>query len=97
MAIEGSITKLRETSHHTECDARSVEQNRGFEAFVDQTTGLQQVHQTNGSFEGNGVECDQSLLTGFSLDVRKNFFLVINEEVSRLIGGTVDCRHVKKR
>ena len=73
------------------------QQNRGFKAFVDQSAGLQQVHQTDGSFEGNGMECHQGLLTWLSLYVWKNFFLVVNEKITRLIGGAVDCRHVKKR
>ena len=95
MAVKSSITKLGETTHHTEGDARAIEQNRGFKPFGDQTAGLQKIDQANRTFESNGVKRDQGLFTRLSLHIGKDFFLVVNKIIPRLVGGTVDDRHVK--
>ena len=93
MAIEGRIAKLREAPLHTEGDTGAIEQNRGFKAFVDQTAGLQQVHQADGTFEGHGVKGDQGFFTRLSFDIGKDFFLVIDEKIAWLIARTADSRH----
>ena len=96
VTIKSGITELGESTHHTEGDARAIEQNRGFKPFGDQTAGLQKIDQANRTFESNGVKRDQGLFTRLSLHIGKDFFLVVNKIIPRLVGGTVDDRHVKK-
>ena len=96
VTIKSRIAELGKSTHHTEGDAGAIQQDRGFKPFVDQTTGLQQIDQANGTFEGDCVKRDQGFFTRISLHIGKYFLLIVNKIISRLVGGTVDDRHVKK-
>ena len=96
VTIKSRIAELGESTHHTEGDAGAIQQYRGFKTFVDQTTGLQQIDQADGTFESHCVKRDQGFFTRISLHIGEYFFLVVNKIISRLVGGTVDDRHVKK-
>jgi len=45
------------------------------------------------AFEGDGVESHQCFGSGFGLDILKNLFLIINEEIAVLMLGLVDFGH----
>ena len=73
MAVEGGITELRETAHYTQGDAGPVEQHGGFKPFGDQTAGLQEIHQTDGSLKSNGVKVTRAFSPGSAFTSGKTF------------------------
>jgi putative flavoprotein involved in K+ transport len=93
MAVEGRVAELGKTALNAESDARTIEQDRGFKPFVDQTTRLQQIDQADGSFKGHGVKSNQRFFTRFGFDIGEHLLLVVDEEIARLIGRTADSRH----
>ena len=93
MAIEGCITKLRETALNAKRDTRAVKENRCFKSLVNQATCLEQVHKADGALEGHRVKSDQCFFARFGFDVGKDLLLVINQKIARLVCRTADSRH----
>ncbi len=78
MAGEGFVAELRKAALHAQRDARAVKENRGLETLAQEPGRLKQVHQTDRTFEGDGVEGDQRLLARLRLHVLKDLFLVVD-------------------
>ena len=93
MAIKGGIAELGKAALDPQGHPWAIEKDRRFEPFINQTTGLQQVHQADRSFKGHGMKRDQGLFTRFCFHIRKNLFFVVHQKVAGLIGGAGHFGH----
>ncbi len=85
-AGKGLVAELRKTALNAQGHARAIEQNRRLEAFALEPQRLQDIDETDGAFEGDGVECDQRLLARLGFDVFEHLLFVIDQIVALLVG-----------
>ena len=94
VAREGIVAETREATLHAERDAWAVEKDRRLETLAKQAGRLQQVHEADGTLEGDSVKRDEGFFPRFGLHVLEHLLLVVDEEIALLVVRNIDCRHI---
>jgi hypothetical protein len=94
MAGKRFIAQGGKTTLETHGHARSVQQNRGFETFTQKASRDQSINDRDRAFKGYRMECDERFFARIRFNIREDFFLIINQEVSLLVHLFIDGWHI---
>jgi hypothetical protein len=78
---------------NAERHAGPIEQDRGLEPFALEPQRLEDVDETDGAFEGHGMERHECLLARRGFDVLEDLLFVIDQIVALLVGRHGHGRH----
>src|SRR5580658_957812 len=85
MPGERFVAERREAALQAERHAGAIEQHRGLESLAQQPRRLQQVHQSDRSFESDGVKGHERFLARLGLDVLEDLLLIVDEVIAFLV------------
>lgn len=90
---EGFVAQGRESPLKAERDAWPIKQDGGLVTFAQKPCGVQRIDEADGAFESDAVKGHERFLARIGLDVIKDLFFIVDQDVAIFVGGNVYCGH----